>query len=86
MRVHEQRDVAADAINDAIDRVKNLRCRVGYKIRQPYPDGSMSDMVNATSDVLPQLVEIIAILEDAAAVVVRTTPRNPPLDDAALLG
>ena len=78
MRLIDQRDAAAEAIDDVVERLHGLRCRVVRKITMPYPDGSRSDMVNATSDVLPQLVEVLDILRDVRLVVNRSAPKAEP--------
>lgn len=79
MRLNDQRDAAVEAIDDVAERLHHLRCRIVRKIGMPYPDGSRSDMVNATSDVLPQLVEALDILRDVRLVLNRPMPKDLPV-------
>ena len=58
MRVVDQRNLLRDAVNRASDELLLLQCKVQRKIAMPYGDGSYSSMVNANSDVLPQLIAI----------------------------
>lgn len=79
MRLNDQRDRAVEAIDDVAERLHQLRCRIVRKIGMSYPDGSRSDMVNATSDVLPQLVEALDILRDVRLVLNRPMPKDLPV-------
>ena len=62
MRIHEQRDRLIDAVRAAEDELRAMRSAVLRKIASPYGDGSRSDMVNATTDVVPRLQAVLDLL------------------------
>ena len=68
MRLNEQRNRLIDGIVDASTDLKYFRSAILRKMAAPYGDGSRSNMVNAETDVLPRLHDIIgkliATLED----------------------
>lgn len=65
MRLIDQRNLQATAIKDATQSLWDLMAAVQRKTSMPYGDGTRSDMVNATSDVLPGLWNIMGILSPA---------------------
>lgn len=62
MRLHEQRDRLEKNTNDAVLKILWLRENINRKIAAPYGDGSRSNMVNAETDILPQIEEILSTL------------------------
>jgi hypothetical protein len=58
MRLNDQRNLLMAAADRASADLLLLQCRIQRKTAMPYGDGSYSSMVNANSDVLPQLIEI----------------------------
>jgi hypothetical protein len=62
MRLNEQRDTLVEAIEDAGCDLIGLRSSILRKMAAPYSDGSRSNMVNAETDVLPRLADIIETL------------------------
>ena len=58
MKLHEQRDQLRQAAQEAYDALLSLTGRIMVKTAMPYGDGSFSNMVNASSDVIPQLTDI----------------------------
>jgi hypothetical protein len=83
MRLNEQRDELERGIRHAWQEIRQLRYRVWKKTSMPYGDGSRSDMVNANSDVLPQLYEIMADLESA---LIRADRPLPTTNDGTTSG
>lgn len=71
MRLNEQRDTLADAIEDAGCDLIALRLAILRKMAAPYGDGSKSNMVNAETDVLPRLNDILATLAHMLAAITR---------------
>ena len=69
MRLNEQRDHLMNEIAQASSNLKFMRSAILRKMASPYGDGSRSNMVNAESDVLPQLEAVLDILRDAVEVV-----------------
>lgn len=65
MRLSDQRRSMLAAIDKAGCELLSLRAGVLRKIASPYGDGSRSEMVNASTDVLPQLSRILIDLRDA---------------------
>jgi len=59
MKLHEQRDHYVSALRAVYDDVHAARCSILRKIASPYGDGSRSNMVNAETDILPRLEEIL---------------------------
>lgn len=62
MRLNEQRNRLIDGIVDASTDLKYLRSAILRKMAAPYGDGSRSNMVNAETDVLPRLNDILDTL------------------------
>jgi len=62
MRLNEQRDRLIDGIVDASTDLKYMRSAILRKMAAPYGDGSRSNMVNAETDVLPRLNDILNTL------------------------
>jgi hypothetical protein len=62
MKLHEQRERLIDGILGASTDLKYLRSAILRKMAAPYGDGSRSNMVNAETDVLPRLADIIETL------------------------
>jgi hypothetical protein len=62
MKLHEQRDHYVETLREVYDAVHAARCSILRKIASPYGDGSRSNMVNATTDILPRLEEILSSL------------------------
>jgi hypothetical protein len=73
MRLNEQRERLIDGILGASTDLKYMRSAILRKIAAPYGDGSRSNMVNAETDVLPRLADIIETL----AATVEAINRNP---------
>lgn len=69
MRLNEQRDHLMNEIAQASSNLKFMRSAILRKMASPYGDGSRSNMVNAESDVLPQLQAVLDLLRDAVEVV-----------------
>jgi len=64
MKLHEQRERLIDGIIGASTDLKYLRSAILRKMAAPYGDGSRSNMVNAETDVLPRLADIIKTLAE----------------------
>jgi hypothetical protein len=64
MRVHEKRDELQQVVNEIHDSIELLMVLINRKIASPYGDGSRSDLVNALTDVLPQLRDMRALTSD----------------------
>lgn len=62
MRLNEQRDRLIDGILYASTDLKYLRSAILRKMAAPYGDGSRSNMVNAETDVLPRINDILDTL------------------------
>jgi hypothetical protein len=62
MKLHEQRERLIDGILGASTDLKYMRSAILRKMAAPYGDGSRSNMVNAETDVLPRLADIIETL------------------------
>jgi len=62
MRLNEQRNRLIDEIVDASTDLKYMRSAILRKMAAPYGDGSRSNMVNAETDVLPRLNDILNTL------------------------
>lgn len=58
MKLHEQRNELRQLVTAVYDDLVALTSRIQRKTACPYGDGSYSDMVNANTDVLPQLTDI----------------------------
>lgn len=63
MRLCTQRDELANAAESAASDVRSLMARLRRKMAAPYGDGTRSNMVNAETDVLPALYDIVLELE-----------------------
>jgi hypothetical protein len=73
MKLHQQRDRLIDGIVDASTDLKYMRSAILRKIAAPYGDGSKSNMVNAETDVLPRLNDIL----DTLATTLEAISRDP---------
>jgi len=62
MRLNEQRNRLIDGIVDASIDLKYFRSAILGKMAASYGDGSRSNMVNAETDVLPRLNDILDTL------------------------
>ena len=62
MRLNEQRNRLIDGIVDASADLKYFRSAILRKMAATYGDGSRSNMVNAETDVLPRLNDILDTL------------------------
>jgi len=62
MKLHQQRERLIDGIVDASTDLKYFRSAILRKMAAPYGDGSRSNMVNAETDVLPRLNDILNTL------------------------
>jgi hypothetical protein len=73
MRLNEQRNRLIDGIVDASTDLKYMRSAILRKMACPYGDGSRSNMVNAETDVLPRLNDIL----DTLATTLEAISRDP---------
>lgn len=64
MKLHEQRDAYKLAVEVLEDRLKGLKASVERKMSMPYSNGERSNMVNAETDVLPELRSILHSLSE----------------------
>ena len=62
MKLNEQRDQLVEGIVNASIDLQYLRSAILRKMASPYGDGSKSNMVNAETDVLPQLGDLMETL------------------------
>ena len=62
MRLNHQRDRLIQGTVEACHAVTHMRSAIIAKMNSPYGDGSKSNMVNAETDVLPRLHEILNTL------------------------
>ena len=62
MRLNHQRDRLIQCTAEACHAVTHMRSAIIAKMNSPYGDGSKSNMVNAETDVLPRLNEILTTL------------------------
>lgn len=65
MRLNEQRKNLAEAIDRATCDLLYFRRAILRKMAAPYGDGSRSNMVNAETDVLPRINDILDTLQTA---------------------
>jgi hypothetical protein len=81
MKLYEQRNTLRNGILDASIDLKYMRSAILRKMAAPYGDGSRSNMVNAETDVLPRLADIIETLAATLEAVSRdpaaATSREP---------
>ena len=82
MRLNEQRDTLAEAIEEVVGELGGFRAAVLRKMAAPYGDGSRSNMVNAETDVLPRIEAILRRLELAADEVGAIKRRPPQIVEA----
>ena len=73
MRLNEQRNRLIDGVVDASTDLKYMRSAILRKMAAPYGDGSKSNMVNAATDVLPRLNDIL----DTLATTLEAISRDP---------
>ncbi len=58
MKLHKQRDTLHAGLTALHGEIREMICRVDRKMRAPYSDGSRSNLVNASTDVLPTLYDM----------------------------
>lgn len=73
MRLNEQRNRLVEGIENASIDLKYMRSAILRKMAAPYGDGSRSNMVNAETDVLPRLNDIL----DTLATTLEAINRDP---------
>jgi len=73
MKLHEQRERLIDGILGASTDLKYMRSAILRKMAAPYGDGSRSNMVNAETDVLPRVNDIL----DTLATTLEAISRDP---------
>jgi hypothetical protein len=83
MKLHQQRERLIDGILGASTDLKYLRSSILRKMAAPYGDGSRSNMVNAETDVLPRLADIIETLAATLEAVSRAEDGKPLKIDLA---
>lgn len=59
MKINEQRDTMRQALIDIRNELTTLTGAIDRKTRSPYPDGTTSNLVNSSTDVLPQVNDCI---------------------------
>ena len=59
MKLHERDKAQTKLLTEIEEMIRNLKDQVNHKIAQPYGDGSYSNMINASTDVLPALRSIL---------------------------
>lgn len=64
MKLHEQRDGLKTALDVTENRIHGLVASINRKMSMPYGDGERSNMVNAETDVLPELRSILDSLRE----------------------
>tara|TARA_B100001778_G_scaffold334952_2_gene349475 strand:- start:8073 stop:8273 length:201 start_codon:yes stop_codon:yes gene_type:complete len=64
MRLHERDKARGELLNSLEEKVRDMKRDIERKMAQPYGDGSTSNMVNATTDVIPRLEDLIKDLAD----------------------
>ena len=69
MKLNEQRKVLVEAVECASIDLKYMRSAILRKIAAPYGDGSRSNMVNAETDVLPRINDILTTLQNVVEAV-----------------
>jgi hypothetical protein len=81
MKLYEQRNTLRNGILDASIDLKYMRSAILRKMAAPYGDGSRSNMVNAETDVLPRINDILdtlaAVLESVDCDSAATATREP---------
>lgn len=78
MRLNEQRERLIDGIVDASTDLKYFRSAILRKIAATYGDGSRSNMVNAETDVLPRINDIL----DTLATTLEAITAKQAVDDS----
>lgn len=58
MKLHTQRDTLFAGLTEIHAEVRDLIISIDRKMAAPYGDGTRSNMVNASTDVLPRLYEM----------------------------
>lgn len=58
MKLHTQRDTLHAGLTDLHAEIRDMICRIDRKMRAPYSDGTRSNQVNASTDVLPTLYDM----------------------------
>lgn len=84
MRLNEQRDTLAEAVEAAAGDLRSFRSAVLRKMAAPYGDGSRSNMVNAETDVLPRISDLLDTLATALEAVGRDPDARPAAEPQAI--
>jgi len=66
MRLHERRNALEHVVQETRADLDDLITHLSRKISRPYGDGTTSDQVNVTADVLPVLQSLRGRLAHAA--------------------
>ena len=64
MRLHERDKARGELLNTLEEQIRDMKRSIERKMAQPYGDGSTSNMVNATTDVIPRLEDMLKELID----------------------
>lgn len=64
MRLHERDKARGELLNTLEEQIRDMKRSIERKMAQPYGDGSTSNMVNATTDVIPRLEDLLKELID----------------------
>ncbi len=65
MKLHTQRNTLSATLTEIRSELRAMICSVDRKMRAPYSDGSRSNQVNASTDVLPRLYEMCRTIDAA---------------------
>lgn len=71
MKVHLELELLRSLVGTLQGELHMLRNRTLLKISRPYPDGSRSPMINATSDLLPMVDGMLRLVRDCVDAGVR---------------
>ena len=72
MKLHTQRDTLSTTLTEIRSEIRAMICSVDRKMRAPYSDGSRSNQVNGSTDVLPRLYEMCRTIDTAQATTEQT--------------
>ena len=67
MKLHTQRDTLSTTLTEIRSEIRAMICSVDRKMRATYSDGSRSNQVNGSTDVLPRLYEMCRTIDTAQA-------------------
>ncbi len=67
MKLHTQRDTLSATLTEIRSELRAMICSVDRKMAAPYGDGTRSNSVNASTDVLPRLYEMCRTIDAAQA-------------------